>query len=112
MPTIKGFENKKGFRFFFTSHYWGEEAHIHAEGARGIIKIRLRDLKVEYSRGLNYSEESTILEIAEENQSYFQKRIKQVLSKSRIIYPIFFFLTFFSQAFFFFAFNINSLISK
>ena len=46
---------------------------MHAEGAGGIMKVRLRDLKVEYSRGLKYSEESTILAIAEENQAYFQQ---------------------------------------
>jgi len=52
MPTIKGFEKKKGFRFFFTSHDRGEEPHIHAEGSGGIMKVLLKDLSVEYSRGL------------------------------------------------------------
>ena len=73
MPTIKGFEKKKGFRFFFTSHDRGEEPHIHAEGSGGIIKISLKDLTVEYSRGLTYSEERKILAMAEENQKYFLK---------------------------------------
>jgi Domain of unknown function (DUF4160) len=73
MPTIKGFEKKKGFRFFFTSHDRGEEPHIHAEGSGGIIKISLKDLTVEYSRGLTYSEERKILAISEENQKYFLK---------------------------------------
>ena len=82
MPTIKGFEKKKGFRFFFTSHDWGEEAHVHAEGGKGIMKVRLRDLKVEYSRGLKYSEESTILAIAEENQSYFQQEWKKFFQRT------------------------------
>jgi len=83
MPTIKGFEKKKGFRFFFTSHDWGEEAHVHAEGAGGIMKVRLRDLKVEYSRGLKYSEESTILAIAEENQAYFQQEWKRFFQRTK-----------------------------
>jgi hypothetical protein len=52
MPTIKGFENKKGFRFFFTSHNWEEEAHVHAEGSTGIMKVSLKDLSVKYSRSL------------------------------------------------------------
>jgi len=30
-----------------------EKAHVYAEGAGGIMKIRLRDLKVECSCGLN-----------------------------------------------------------
>jgi hypothetical protein len=71
MPTIKGFHNKVGFRFFFTSHDLGEEPHIHASGSSGIIKISLKNLSVEYSRGLNYSEERKILEITEENQKFF-----------------------------------------
>lgn len=53
MPTIKGFEKKAGFRFFFTSHDRGEEPHVHAEGSGGIMKVSLKDLAVEYSRGLN-----------------------------------------------------------
>ena len=73
MPTIKGFEKKKGFRFFFTSHDQGEEPHIHAEGSSGIMKVSLKDLAVEYSRGLTYSEERKILEIVEENSNYFLK---------------------------------------
>lgn len=73
MPTIKGFENKKGFRFFFTSHDQGEPPHIHAEGSRGIMKVLLKDLSVEYSRGLTYSEEKIILDIVEKNQKFFQK---------------------------------------
>ncbi|CAI2196384.1 10419_t:CDS:1, partial [Funneliformis geosporum] len=73
MPTIKGFEKKKGFRFFFTSHDRGEEPHIHAEGSSGIMKVSLKNLSVEYSRGLTYSEERKILAIAEENQKHFLK---------------------------------------
>jgi hypothetical protein len=73
MPTIKGFEKKAGFRFFFTSHDRGEKPHIHATGSGGIMKVFLADLSVEYSRGLNYSEERKILEIVEENQSLFLK---------------------------------------
>jgi hypothetical protein len=73
MPTIKGFENKKGFRFFFTSHDRGEEPHIHAEGSTGIMKVSLKDLTVKYSRGLKYSEERDILETVEENRNYFLK---------------------------------------
>jgi hypothetical protein len=73
MPTIQGFENKKGFRFFFTSHDHGEEPHIHAEGSSGIMKVSLKDLSVKYSRGMKYSEERTVLEIVEENQKYFLK---------------------------------------
>jgi len=69
MPTIKGFEKKKGFRFFFTSHDRGEEPHVHAEGSGGIMKV----LSVEYSRGLTYFEERKILEIVEENSNYFLK---------------------------------------
>jgi hypothetical protein len=77
MPTIKGFEKKKGFRFFFTSHDRGEEPHIHAEGSKGIMKVMLKDLSVEYSRGLTYSEEKKILEIVEENQSLFAREWKK-----------------------------------
>jgi hypothetical protein len=73
MPTIKGFDKKKGFRFFFTSHDRGEEPHIHAEGSGGIMKIFLKDLSVEYSRGLTYSEARKILAIVEENQKFFIK---------------------------------------
>ena len=73
MPTIKGFEKKKGFRFFFTSHDRGEEPHVHAEGSGGIMKVLLKDLSVEYSRGLTYSEERKILEIVEENRGFFIK---------------------------------------
>ena len=73
MPTIKGFEKKKGFRFFFTSHDRGEEPHVHAEGSGGIMKVSLKNLSVEYSRGLTYSEERKILEIVEENHNYFLK---------------------------------------
>ena len=83
MPTIKGFENKKGFRFFFTSHDLGEEPHIHAEGSTGIMKISLKDLSVKYSRGLNYSEERIILEIAETNQSYFRKEWEKFFKRMR-----------------------------
>jgi hypothetical protein len=71
MPTIKGFHNKAGFRFFFTSHDLGEEPHIHAAGSSGIIKVSLPKLSVEYSRGLSYSEERKILEIVETNQKLF-----------------------------------------
>ena len=81
MPTIKGFENKKGFRFFFTSHDQGEPPHIHAEGSGGIMKVLLKDLSVEYSRGLTYSEEKTILEIAEKNQRLFLKEWKKFFKK-------------------------------
>jgi len=70
MPTIKGFEKKKGFRFFFTSHDRGEEPHVHAEGSGGIMKVSLKNLSVEYSRGLTYSEERKILE---ESRSFFIK---------------------------------------
>ena len=73
MPTIRGFEKKKGFRFFFISHDRGEEPHIHAEGSGGIMKVLLKDLSVEYSRELTYSEERKILEIVEESRSYFLK---------------------------------------
>ena len=73
MPTIKGFEKKKGFRFFFTSHDHGEEPHIHVEGSGGIMKVFLEDLSVEYSRGLTYSEERKILAIVEENRGFFIK---------------------------------------
>ena len=48
MPTIKGFEKKKGFRFFFTSHDHGEEPYVHAKGSGGIMKVLLKDLSVEY----------------------------------------------------------------
>jgi len=71
MPTIKGFHNKTGFRFFFTSHDLGEEPHIPAVGSSGIIKVSLPKLSVEYSRGLSYSEERKILEIVEVNQKLF-----------------------------------------
>ncbi len=77
MPTIKGFENKKSFRFFFTSHDLGEEPHVHAEGSTGIMKVRLKDLSVEYSRGLKYAEERNILEIVEENKEFFLKSWKE-----------------------------------
>ena len=77
MPTIKGFEKKKGFRFFFTSHDRGEESHVHAEGSGGIMKVLLKDLSVEYSRGLTYSEERKILEIVEENRGFFIKEWKK-----------------------------------
>jgi len=73
MPTIKGFHNKSGFRFFFTSHDLGEEPHIHAVGSSGIIKVSLKSLSVEYSRGLNYSEERKILTIVEANKELFQQ---------------------------------------
>jgi len=73
MPTLKGFEKKKGFRFFFTSHDHDHQPHIHAEGSKGIMKINLKNLSVEYSRGLNSSEERKILEIVEENQKLFLK---------------------------------------
>jgi len=73
MPTIKGFEKKKGFRFFFTSHDRGEEPHVHAEGSGGIMKVSLKNLSVEYSRGLTYSKERKILEIVEESRSFFIK---------------------------------------
>ena len=73
MPTIKGFEKKAGFRFFFTSHDRGEEPHIHAIGASGIIKVSLLDLAVKYSRGLKYSEERKILAIVDENCNYFRQ---------------------------------------
>lgn len=78
MPTIKGFENKKGFRFFFTSHDLGEEPHVHAEGSTGIMKVNLKDLSVGYSRGLKYAEERDILEIVEENQRILSKIMKGV----------------------------------
>ena len=71
MPTIKGFEKKEGFRFFFSSHDWGEPAHIHTVGSDGIMKISLTTLRVSYSRGLTYSEERKILTIVEENQQLF-----------------------------------------
>ena len=74
MPTIKGFEKKKGFRFFFTSHDRGEEPHVHAEGSGGIMKVSLKNLSVEYSRGLTYSEERKILE---ESRSFFIKEWKK-----------------------------------
>ena len=77
MPTIKGFEKRKGFRFFFTSHDRGEEPHVHAEGSGGIMKVSLKNLSVEYSRGLTYSEERKILEIVEENHHYFLKEWKK-----------------------------------
>ena len=73
MPTIKGFEKKAGFRFFFTSHDRGEKPHVHAVGSGGIMKVLLEDLAVEYSRGLKYSEERDILEIVEENRGYLIK---------------------------------------
>ena len=76
-PTIKGFEKKKGFRFFFTSHDEGEPPHIHAEGSGGIMKVDLKDLTVEYSRGLTYKEEIKILEIVESNQKLFLKEWKK-----------------------------------
>ena len=74
MPTIKGFHNKAGFRFFFTSHDLGEKPHIHAAGSSGIIKVYLHTLSVEYSRGLSYSEERKILEVVEENRGYGSPR--------------------------------------
>lgn len=77
MPTIKGFENEKGFRFFFTSHDQGEEPHIHAEGSTGIMKVSLKDLTVKYSRSLKYSEERIILAVVEENRNYFLKTWKE-----------------------------------
>jgi len=77
MPTIKGFENEKGFRFFFTSHDQGEEPHIHAEGSTGIMKVSLKDLTVKYSRSLKYSEERIILAVVEENRDYFLKTWKK-----------------------------------
>ena len=46
MPTIKGFHEKKGFRFFFTSHDRGEEPHIHAEDGSGLMKVRLKDFVI------------------------------------------------------------------
>jgi len=71
MPTVKGFEKKNGFRFFFTSHDRGEIPHIHVVGSGGIMKVFLKDLTVEYSRGLTYTEERKILEIVEENKNLF-----------------------------------------
>jgi hypothetical protein len=65
------------FRFFFTSHDREEEPHIHAEGSGGIMKIFLKDLSVEYSRGLTYSKERKILAIVEENQKFFTKEWKK-----------------------------------
>ena len=81
MPTIKGFHNKAGFRFFFASHDLGEEPHIHAVGSSGIIKVYLRELSVEYSRGLSYSEEKKILEIVEANQKLFLQEWKKFFAK-------------------------------
>jgi len=82
MPTVKGFEKKKGFRFFFTSHDKGEEPHIHAEGSEGIMKVLLKDLSVEYSRGLKYSEERDILEIVEKNRELFLKEWKKFFKEN------------------------------
>ena len=41
------------------------------------MKVFLKDLSVDYSRGLNYGEERKILEIVEENQSLFLKEWKK-----------------------------------
>ena len=81
-PTIKGFEKRKGFRFFFTSHDRGEEPHIHAEGSGGIMKVSLSDLAVKYSRGLTYSEERKILAIVEVNQKLFLKEWKKFFKEN------------------------------
>jgi len=65
MPTIY---EEAGFRFSFVSADNIEPPHVHVEGSSGAAKIWLKNVQLEWSRGLTRLEVKRIINIVRTNQ--------------------------------------------